>query len=307
MARTMPRPNCPHLPLQPAGVLAGWSSPAGAASPSPDYKVAAQAVERAVRAQWTEEQVDAGVRPNAALTAAAAGGLADGASPMRQSGQWADLPERGVSASPEVLGRRQGLSQQWHGAAHSLPAHHARRSLQGALSDSSAPSGATVGSSAPPSAQARRNPAPADARAALLRASSPAAPLAAGGARTRNAAGNAAGGAASWSQIDDLRRQVEESVAETARLRHIADLAAQPIPARSPLPSTGLDTRPNAQLRASWQLQAEVAPLAPSSRPHPATDAGPPYAQLAPPPWAMVAPQAQAWGVSWSRLCPAAG
>ncbi|KAG2451177.1 hypothetical protein HYH02_003784 [Chlamydomonas schloesseri] len=307
--------NHPAAWRPPGAAPPGWSSPAASPSSSPDYKVAAQAVARAAQAHLSEEQVAAGIRSDAALAAAAAGGLADGSSPVRHSGQWADLPERGVSASPEVLGRRHGHGQTWQGGAH-----HARRSLQGALSGSAAPSGATSGSSAPSSAQAARRgasgPAGPDGRAAAaLRASSPAAPLAASpgtgtGARARPAAGgNAAGAAASWAQIDDLRRQVEESAAETARLRRIADLAAQPIPVRAPLQPADLDTRTTAPLHTTWQLQADIAPVAAPSRPHPASDAGPPYAQLQPPPWALVPPPAHAWaaGISATPASAQAG
>ncbi|GLI67412.1 hypothetical protein VaNZ11_011607 [Volvox africanus] len=228
----------------------GGTQGCGRSPPSPvNYKDAAHAVERAMRKLRMQNQETAGTSPErvralaasaAAVAAIAAGAVADGSalpSPKRQIG----LPDRGITTSPTILGRRHHASAGApteippHLAAAgplqkkgpSLPAPQARRSLQDELMG--LPAASNQGLMQPASGKGTYRTDVASSPGSRLRASSPAAPGSQAGV-----SGSSSHAAVASARIDNLRRELEESARETARLRQIAETAAMPLPPRLP-------------------------------------------------------------------------
>ncbi|GIL55169.1 hypothetical protein Vafri_10769 [Volvox africanus] len=228
----------------------GGTQGCGRSPPSPvNYKDAAHAVERAMRKLRMQNQETAGTSPErvralaasaAAVVAVAAGAVADGSTlrpPKRQVG----LPDRGITTSPTILGRRHQAST---GALTEVPPHlaaagslqkkgpsqnapQARRSLQDELMG--VPAASNQGLMQQASGKGTHRTDVTSSPGSRLRASSPAAPGSQAGV-----SGSSSHAAVASARIDDLRRELEESARETARLRQIAETAAMPLPSRLP-------------------------------------------------------------------------
>ncbi|GLC68628.1 hypothetical protein PLESTF_000716600 [Pleodorina starrii] len=256
----------PTSPIErPAWRPAGAKPGCGCGHPrstSPNYKDAARAaVWRSMQGLVARSQEVAGTSPERlrALTAGTAVATAAAAAAAEGSPtSWPGLPNRGVTTSPTIAGRRHSsltvvASPPRHaaGAYHQAypgpgpeslqhgPGPQARRSLQGVL----------MGTEIPASRSSPSRPGGmggAFSSGGGGGGGSPRSPGASGGARSSSPAfhGSSSGGARSRStsphaavssaRIDDLRRQVEESARETAYLRQVAEAASQPLPQRLP-------------------------------------------------------------------------
>ncbi|GIL82713.1 hypothetical protein Vretifemale_11546, partial [Volvox reticuliferus] len=280
---------------RPAG---GATQGCGRSPASPvNYKDAAHAVARTMREMRMQNQETAGTSPGrvralaasaAAVAAAAAGAVVDGPaiqSPKQQRG----LPDRGITASPTILGRRHHASTGGpteippHLAAAgpvqekgpSLPASQARRSLQDALMGVPASNHGLV---QPASGRDTYRMNATSSPGSWLRASSPAAPGSQAGV-----AGSSTHAAVASARIDDLRRELEESTRETARLRRIAETAAMPLPPRLPQSADAPVAAPAwLPQPPPWSVVTTVNVNTGGAVPYGGTDKGP-----APPHWAQ--------------------
>ncbi|EFJ41501.1 hypothetical protein VOLCADRAFT_98490 [Volvox carteri f. nagariensis] len=265
----------PSSPLErPVWRPAGGKPDSGRSPTSPaDFKDAAHAVERAMRELRARTQEVAGTSPErirelAAATAAVAAATAAAGMEGAASGSPTSrsiLPNRGITTSPMILGRRHHHAAAANAAPMppyfaavgrlpdqdvNQPAHQARRSLQDALLGTATSRPAPLhpansmegyGIHAPRSPRSR------------LRASSPGPP----GLHGR-VVGTSAPPVAASARIDDLKREVEESAHETARLRQIAAMASMPLPQK-----LGLGEDPASA--SAWPAQAPPWLAAPTA------------------------------------------